>query len=226
MKLRVRFSKQGLARFFSHLDLQRTLERILRRASLPIAYSQGFNPHPRISFASALATGTGSEGEFFDVELTEDVTPAAFLAQANLSCPAGLRMEEAHPAPEKGESLMALVNAAAYRLTVAGADEGALREAVAELMAREEVVITKGGKKGPRPVNIRPLLFGLEIEGANTLRAVVQTNPQGNLKPEELVTALRSLMPGGAEFELAQAHRLMLYQRDAKTGKLTEPWEL
>lgn len=225
MKLRVRFSKQGLARFFSHLDLQRTVERTLRRAGLPIAYSQGFNPHPRISYASALATGTSSEGEFMDVELTEEVAPAEFQARANACSPLGLRVEEVRRAPEQGDSLMALINAAAYRLELAGTTEDALREAAAALLERQEVVITKGGKKGPHPVNIRPLLYGLSVEGASSLRAVVATGPQGNLKPEELVTALRAVK-AGAELELAQAHRLMLYQRDAATGELREPWDL
>ncbi|MFZ5827321.1 MAG: TIGR03936 family radical SAM-associated protein [Bacillota bacterium] len=224
MKLRVRLAKTGMARFFSHLDLQRTIERTLRRAGLPIAYSQGFNPHPRISFASALATGTSSEGEFIDVELTEEMEPQAFVAQANAHCPQGIRLMEARHLPAaKGDSLMSLIDAAEYRLTVTGADLGQLQAAVDGLLAAETVEVTKEGRTGPRQVNIRPQVYALEVTGPGELRAVVQTGPQGNLKPEDLLTGLRTLAP---DLALSQTHRLALYRRDPETGALTEPWAL
>ncbi|MFZ5814937.1 MAG: TIGR03936 family radical SAM-associated protein [Bacillota bacterium] len=227
MRLRVRLSKTGLARFFSHLDLQRTLERSLRRAGLPIAYSQGFNPHPRISFASALATGTSSDGEFIDVELVEPMDPAEFVAQANAACPQGLRLLEARVAPDgKGDSLQALLNAAEYRITLAGAEPGPLRSAVEALLAAELLEVTKEGRTGPRPVNIRPQVYALELTGPAELRALVQTGPQGNLKPEDLIAGLRTLAPGLEGLEITGTHRLMLYRRDLETGALVEPWSL
>lgn len=226
MKLRVRLSKTGMARFFSHLDLQRTLERTLRRAGLPIAYSQGFNPHPRISFASALATGTSSEGEFIDLELTQPVEPADFLARANAQCPQGLRLEEARPTALKGEALMALLDAAEYRLTLSGGEPAELPGAVAAFLAAEAVTVTKEGRTGPRQVNIRPMVYLLEVTGPGELRAVVQTGSQGNLKPDDLVAGLRSVVPALGEVEVSLAHRVMLYRRHPETGELIQPWEL
>lgn len=227
LKLRVRLAKTGLARFFSHLDLQRTLERTLRRAGLPIAYSQGFNPHPRISFGSALATGSSSEGEFLDLELTEEMEPAAFVARANAHCPQGLRLLEARRlAMGKGDSLMALLDAAEYRLTLTGVDGSALQAALDALLAAESVEVTREGRSGPRLVDIRPQVYALEMTGPGEIRAVVQTGPQGNLKPEDLVTGLRSLAPDLAGLTLSQTHRLMLYRRDPETGLLIEPWAL
>lgn len=226
MKLRVRLSKTGTARFFSHLDLQSALERILRRADLPIAYSQGFSPHPRISFGSALATGASSEGEFIDLELSRPVNPAEFLAQANAFSPRGLRFMEAREVPAKGDSLMALLDAAEYLLTLSGAALESLKEAVDRFRAAEVVDVVKEGRSGPRQVNIRPQVYDLEVTGADQLRAVVQTGPNGNLKPEDLVNGLRSLSPELGEPALVQTHRLMLYRRDPGAGALLDPWSL
>ena len=226
MRLRIRLAKVGLARFLSHLDLQRTVERGLRRAELPLAFTQGFNPHPRISYASALATGTSSEGEFLDVDLTEPVDPADFLARANLQLPQDVRLLEARPAPEGGDSLMAQINAAAYRLTVEGADQAALEAAVAAFLAAGAVVVTREGRSGPRPVDIRPQVYDLAFSGPGELRTVVQTGSEGNLKPEEVLAGLAQLSPNLAGADLALTHRLMLYRRDPETGVLAEPWSL
>lgn len=223
MWMRVRLAKTGRARFLSHLDLQRAVERILRRADLPIAFSQGFNPHPRVSFGSALATGTSSEGEFLDVELTRPVAPEEFVARTNAVAPAGLRVLEARRAPEGGASLAALLDAAEYRITLEGVDPERLARAVEDFLAADEVVVTRTGKSGPRPVNIRPQVYHLEMTGPGELRAVVQTGPRGNLKPEDLVAALR---PAIGEPVRVESHRLMLYRRDPETGALTEPWSL
>lgn len=226
LKLRVRLSKTGMARFFSHLDTQRTIERTFRRAGLPVAYSQGFNPHPKISFASALATGTSSEGEFIDVELTQPMEPHAFMALANAQCPQGLRIEEVRPTELKGDSLMSLLDAAEYGLTLTGVDGAGLQMAVDRLLAAEQVDVTKEGRTGPRQVNIRPQVYALEVTGPDQVRAVVQTGPQGNLKPDDLVSGLRSLVPELGGMALSQTHRLMLYRRNSETGELVRPWDL
>jgi len=226
LRLRIRLAKVGLARFLSHLDLQRTVERGLRRAGLPLAFTQGFNPHPRISYASALATGTSSEGEFLDVDLTEPVDPGDFVSRANAHLPEGVRVLEARPAPEAGDSLMASINAAAYRLTVTGAEEAALRSAAAAFLAAGEVVVTREGRSGPKAVNIRPQVYELTVTGPGELRALVQTGSEGNLKPEEVWAGLVALSPDLSGAELTQVHRLMLYRRDPGTGACAEPWRL
>lgn len=226
MRLRIRLAKAGLARFLSHLDLQRTIERGLRRAGLPLAFSQGFNPHPRISYASALATGTSSEGEFLDVDLTEPVDPEVFLARANQHLPQGVRLLDARPAPGEGDSLMAQINAAAYRLTVEGVEQASLEAAVAAFLLAGEVVVVREGRSGSRPVDIRPQVYELAVSGPGELRALVQTGSEGNLKPEELLAGLAQLSPDLAGAELTLTHRLMLYRRDPATGALAEPWKL
>lgn len=236
MKLRIRFAKQHTARFFSHLDVQRTLERALRRAALPVAYSQGFNPHPRMSFASALATGTSSEGEFIDVELSEPVEPAAFVERSNRCFPPGLAFLEAREVPLKGDSLFSLIDTAEYRLTLSAPSREAVAGAVAAFMARESVEIEKEGKRGTRMVNIREQVYALDVEGSFpepdggqvvvNLRAVLQSGSQGSLKPETLADGLKLVFPDFGDTTLVSAHRLMVCRRDARTGRLESPWDL
>ncbi|HYF91412.1 MAG TPA: TIGR03936 family radical SAM-associated protein [Symbiobacteriaceae bacterium] len=230
MKLRVRLAKERRARFFSHLDVQRTLERTLRRAALPLAYSQGFSPHPRISFASALATGVSSEGEFIDVELSESVTPAEFIERSNASFPPGLAFLEAREVAPKGDSLFSLIDAAEYRLTFSGVSASALAGAVKAFLALESVEVEKEGKRGARLVNIREQVHLLEVEGGAergvTLRAVLQSGAQGSLKAETLADGLKLISPDMVSAELAGVHRLMIYRRDARSGALELPWNL
>lgn len=239
MKLRVRLAKQHMARYMSHLDLQRTLERILRRAGLPLAYTQGFTPHPKISFASALATGAGSEGEFVDVDLTEPVTPEEFMARANQFCSPGVAVVEARVAPPKGDSLFSLIDAAEYRLTLlvpsaVGAE--AVEAAVRAFLGAAEVAVAKETKRGVQTVNIREQVFQLAVEGVLpepgtdnvlvNLRAVLQSGSQGSLKPELLLTGLAQAAPALAAVTLVGTHRLMLYRQNPQTGALEEPWYL
>lgn len=232
MKLRVRLAKEQLARFFSHLDVQRTLERTLRRATLPIAYSQGFNPHPRLSFASALATGVSSEGEFIDLELAEPVAPAEFLARANLAAPPGIRFLEAREVPLKGDSLFSLIDTAEYRLTLGAASAAAVAEAAAAFMAAAQVEVEKEGKRGARLVNIREQVHALTLEesrphtGPVALRAVLQSGAQGSLKPDTLLDGLKLVYPPLGEADLLSVHRLMIYRRAPRTGQLLPPWDL
>lgn len=239
MLLRVRLAKQHMARFFSHLDLQRTLERSLRRADLPIAYTQGFNPHPRISFGSALATGSSSEGEFIDIELAEPVAPDAFVAQANRYCPPGLRLLEARAVACKGDALFAGLDVAEYRLTLSvppSVGAGAVEAAVAAFLSAAAVEVEKETKRGNRLVNIRELVHALQVEtvlpapsgegSVVNLRTLLQSGQQGSLKPALLLEGLKLIAPPIAPAELVGEHRLMQYRRNPETGALEEPWDV
>jgi radical SAM-linked protein len=236
MKLRVQLAKRHTARFLSHLDVTRTLERTLRRAALPIAYTQGFNPHPRMSFASALATGTSSEGEFVDIDLIEPMEPAAFVAQANRFFPPGLAMVEARQVADKVDSLFSLIDAADYRLTFSAPSAAVLEEGVAAFLAREAVEVEKDAKRGKRLVNIREQVYELRVEGALpepdgarvvvNVRAILQSGSQGSLKPETLLEGMQSVASALAGVTLVGTHRLMISRRDPSTGAFLLPWEL
>ena len=106
------YEKVGPARFISHLDLLRTFGRAARRAGLPLAFTQGFNPHPKITFAAPLAVGISGEAEFADLELTEKI-PAPFVARAlSDALPEGLRVLEVRQLKGAGPALMAMVRSA------------------------------------------------------------------------------------------------------------------
>lgn len=228
MKMRVQYAKEGKLRFLSHLDVQRTLVRAFRRSGLPVAYTQGFSPHPKISFGTALATGVSSEGEFFDLELTEPVEPEVFVSTLNNVLPEGLRVAAAREAVERRESLMALLNAAKYRLTLelGMACPQALRAAAAAFLEREAVMIYREGKKGRVPVDIRTKVYELTVEADSRLLATVQNSLEGSLKPAELLEGLKLLAPELETATLREVHRLACGRWDPETGRLQLPWEL
>ena len=228
MKMRVQYAKEGRLRFLSHLDVQRTLARAFRRSGLPVAYSQGFSPHPRISFGTALATGVSSAGEFFDLDLTEPVEPAAFVAALNSVLPEGLWVVEAREAGESRESLMAWLNAAKYRLTLelGTARPQPLRAAVATFCAREAVMLEREGKKGRVEVDIRPKVYELTVEADSVLLATVQNSSEGSLKPAELLEGLKRLTPELQPASLQEVHRLACGRWDPEAGRLQLPWDL
>ena len=114
IKLRTKVIKGAKVRFISHLDFMNTLTRALRRAKLPIAFSQGYNPRPQISFASALAVSLTSESEYIDFELKEYLDPAEFRMRLNQELPPGIRVDKAMEAPLKADSLMSIINAGSY----------------------------------------------------------------------------------------------------------------
>lgn len=116
MRMLAVYHKTESARYISHLDVQRTLQRAFRRAKLPLRFSEGFNPHPELSFASALATGTTSDAEWFDVELTERMQPETFLAQVNAVLPQGIRLSDARELPAGIKTLSTLTRAAEYEV--------------------------------------------------------------------------------------------------------------
>jgi len=228
MRMRVQFAKEGLLRFLSHLDVQRTLMRAFRRAGLPVAYTQGFNPHPRISFGSVLATGASSEAEFFDLDLAERMDPDQFVAALNRVLPQGLRVVAAREVPEGRQSLMSLLNAAKYRLTLelGSVDPQALRRAVDAFLQRETVTMQREGKKGSAAVDVRRRVYDVIVEGTNTLLATLQAGPEGSLRPADLLAALKQVAPELEPVRLVQVHRVAALRRDPATGRFQLPWDL
>jgi hypothetical protein len=204
VRLRARLAKLDRARFLSHRDLQRTLDRALRRSGLPVAYSQGFTPHPRISYGPALATGYSSEAEFFDLELASPVDPDGFRDRLNGSLPAGLQILEAREVALQGPKVGARIAAAEYLLTLSGLTAaGSLAEA-AEL-------------RDPR-------VYSLRVEAPATVRAVLQCSDGGGIRPEDLLAGMKQAAPWLGAALLATVHRAMLYSLDPETGRLIPPW--
>ncbi len=134
MKYRVRFTKGEAVRWLSHLDLSRAWNRVFVRTGLPLRYSEGFSPHPKIAFGPALALGIGGQAEYMDVALTEELEIDSVIAALNQAAPRGLEVLAGTTLPEgvKVKSLAALVTTADYRFTVPLDSQDRLEEALTE----------------------------------------------------------------------------------------------
>lgn len=188
--IRFQFTKGQEVRFLSHLDLVRAMERAIRRAGLPMAYSEGFSPRPIMSYSFALPVGVMSEAEYADFRLVEDWDPAYFMEQFNKHLPPGLRVLHAERLPEGTPALMSEINAALWRIRLPQAEQVAVEKRWQELQAVDSFVVERQTKQGSRSVNLRPLLFGvprIAREGeAVEVHCLAAVGNQGNLRVEEL----------------------------------------
>src|SRR6476620_7983734 len=140
-KLRLRYAKRGRLRFSSHRDFQRALERALRRAAVPMAYSAGFTPHPKVSYANAAPTGTASEAEYVELSVVTRVDPAALREALDSSLPPGLDVLEVVEAA--AGALADRLEASEWEIVLPGVSPAVLQAAVAAVMAREEVGVER-----------------------------------------------------------------------------------
>jgi radical SAM-linked protein len=161
-RLRIRYAKRGRLRFTSHRDFSRAFERAVFRARVPMAYSSGFNPHPRISYAGAAPTGSASEAEYLEIALAQVVDPADIHAQLEEALPDGLDVLEV--VESKGGSLAELLTGSHWRIATT-ADPGSAQVAVEEFLARAEVTVERMTKKGLRAFDCRAAVVALAAVG-------------------------------------------------------------
>ena len=145
MIIRVIFGKEGALRFIGHLDVLRTFQKIFRRAGIPMAYSQGFSPHPLMSFALPLGLGLSSEGEYLDAEI-EETDPAQLLPRLRAATSADLPVYAVRILPDGTGNAMASVGRASYRLEIRPEWVEMLRRGAERLLARESIPIEKETK--------------------------------------------------------------------------------
>ena len=190
MRMLAVFEKGERLRHIGHLDIMRAMQRALRRSGLPVAYSNGFNPHILLTFASALSTGASGARELMETTLTADVAPEAFLAAMNRALPPEMQLLEARPLPERHPALMAMVQAADYTLRIPdGTARAALTEAIPACLAQGEIIAERKTKSGVKPCDIRPGI--LRLEGTEEgLHAVLTLTESMNVKPGMLLEAL------------------------------------
>ena len=186
------FEKMGRMSWFSHLDLQNTMQRALRRAQLPVAYSQGFNPHVLTSFATALSVGCQSRGEVMEVEMAGEISPEEFAEKLNACLPDGLKVRRCAPVPDSAPALMAKVAEAGYDITAPNAD---LTQAVEAFLKAEEVMVEKRSKTKTRLVNIRPMVHEITcaFDGKDSRLSLVLEQTNANALKVELV--MQALAP-------------------------------
>ena len=209
MRMLVRFGKNPRLRFISHLDMQRFFQRALNRTGLPIAYSQGFNPHPVMAFASALALGWTSEYEVLDVKLGAPIGRKHAEEAMRSALPDDLPVLQVKMVDDRLPSLMPMVRYSEYRIE----NSGVTAEMLDKFLASDNVMAIRKTKSGEREINIRPLAYELHLEG-DVLIAKLALTDKDTLKPDLLVRSLT-----GVDNEDMRIHRVALLAED-KNGEL------
>ncbi|MBD2607531.1 DUF2344 domain-containing protein, partial [Scytonema hofmannii FACHB-248] len=220
-RLRVRFGKQGDMALVSHLDLLRLFDRALRRAGLPISFTGGFHPMPRISLANALALGASSSGEIVDFELNQVVEAEAFRQQLADALPTDIPVYNVEELDLKASAATQLLEAAEYLITVAVFEEmpsAKWQELIDTIKTTNEIWYehkTKSGKTNV--INLRDRLFDIELletktqllESTAILRYVGSCRNDGTLlRPEQILFMLEQI--ASVEFQLLHIHRNQL----------------
>jgi len=229
--IRARLKKGEEARFISHLDFTRAVERAARRACVPLVLSEGYNPHPRLSFGPALPVGTTSDAEYVDFYLDGEISAAEFARRLKPQLPPGLSLVEAREVWKGSPSLTSLLDTASYRVQVPVQPDLSLagvEEAVQRFLAQEEIEVTRlRKKKGLRRVNIRPGIFSVETVELSGGRLVFDmklvTGSLGTVRPEEVIEALASFTGWTLGKEGRRVHRTGLYCR--RDGRYWTPME-
>lgn len=191
-RLRIRYARRGPLRFSSHRDFQRALERALRRARVPMAYSAGFSPHPKVSYANAAPTGAASEAEYVEIGVVRRCDPEALRSELDAALPAGLDVLDVVEAMTP--DLVGRLQASRWRIEVPGTEEAQLAAAWDAVLGEESIPVQRLMKSGMRTIDIRPALLSGEVGPATALGVVLEVtiaNVTPTVRPEELIVALR-----------------------------------
>lgn len=195
MRMLMQFMKGDIVRHLGLLDLQRTMQRALRRSGLPVAYSKGFNPHMVMSFASALSSGIPGDAELLDVSLCGDVTEEECLAAMNRVLPPALQASRVRLVDDRFVKVSAALRYAQYRINLRGGETVKIAECLPAFLAEEEIMALRKTKKSETLVNIRPMIRELTVkvhedENEAEFIACVSFVEAATLKPDLLVNAM------------------------------------
>lgn len=202
MKLIIKYSRHGAVKYTSHLDMQRAFGRAVRRAGIDAEYSQGFNPHLVMSFASPLSVGYETEGDYLELSVADGTDPRETLEALNSVLPPELRILHIHPA-STNKKLMAQNESAAYRVKIHfknEADYDKIKTAVEKLCASESWLAQD--RRG-REVDIRPLVLEARLEG-DALVLLLKNGSDGALNPAVAAKAILEEAGADAEYDICR----------------------
>jgi radical SAM-linked protein len=205
-RLRIRYAKRGRLRFTSHRDFARVFERAIRRSQVPIAFSAGFSPHPKVSYAGATPTGVASEAEYLEIGLAEQRDPASVATALDAALPVGIDIVEVVDAADsRTKTLAERIEASQWRLWLPEVSVADAQAAVERLMALDTAPVERATKDGTRTVDVRAaILLATVVEGASgaspgemngqcaTLEVVVRHSSPA-VRPDDILTALRTI---------------------------------
>lgn len=196
-KVRLRYAKRGRLRFSSHRDFQRALERALRRAQIPMAYSAGFRPHPKISYANSSPTGVASEAEYVEIGIAAQISPETIKERLDAALPDGLDIVEA-VAAGSGD-MVARLQASKWLLEFQGVSEQELSNAVKLMMESGPVEVERVTKSGPKQLDVTAavqwadITFSPEPASGCAILTVVVTHGTPSVRPDDVLAALRKV---------------------------------
>ena len=193
-RLRLRYTKRGRLRFTSHRDIARVFERALRRAQVPMAYSAGFSPHPKVSWVGAAATGVASEAEYVEISLAERRDPEDIRLALDASLPDGIDLLEAVEA-EQGTNLPDRVQASKWVIELGSVTLNDLQKAVEAFHAAEAVEVERMTKNGRRVFDTRSAVVSMSaVEGdACAILHMVVQHVTPAVRPDDVLSGLRSV---------------------------------
>lgn len=220
MKVRVKFKKYGVLKFIGHLDVMRLFQKVMRRAEIPIAFTEGYSPHMIMSFASPLGIGLTSDGEYVDIELTEPIAGSEAIKRMNAVMPEGMEVVSFRQiSAEKKAAAMAIVTAADYLVKVRkGSLPADWEEKFQIFYTQPEIRVIKQTKRSEQEADIRPMIYTAEVRGDRLFLKLAAGSSQ-NLKPELVMEAFCKFA-GIDKTDLAFAyHRLEMYADAGSEGK-------
>ncbi|WP_460287049.1 TIGR03936 family radical SAM-associated protein [Clostridium sp. CTA-7] len=200
MRYVIKFTKESSIKFISHLDLMRTIQRVIRRANLPMEYSKGFNPHMALSIAQPLSVGVYSDAEYMDIVLVEELEEKEIIDMLNTKTAAGIKFLTAIKVINKeGEKklpqTMALVDAARFTIKMLCSDSNKVESKMDELINKSEWNTIKKSKKGEREVNLKTMIKDMKHWISNNeliLNVVISSGSREHLSPDLLAEYIKS----------------------------------
>jgi radical SAM family uncharacterized protein/radical SAM-linked protein len=187
-RVRIKYTKTGAMIFLSHLELLTLFTRAVKRAEIPVKYSQGFHPHPKFSFATALSVGVESFAEYLDIEVSPEFDPNQLKESLNRSLPDGISVVNSWAVPLKSPSLSTIMDRVCYRVTFPDKLAPGLEQSAADFMALETSPFRRVKKNGPQEYDLRHELFCLTA-GQNSLTMEI-----GRGKPLEFASAITGIL--------------------------------
>lgn len=191
----VRFYKDGNIRYISHLDLLKLFKRTFKRAGIKLQYSQGFNPHPKMSFAQPLSLGYTSSSEYMEFETQQAYSTDVIVEKLNSLMPEGLGVISCEELPDKGKTLAAMAEAADYEITIPVDDslEIGISDLIREYMSQDQIKVMKRQKKSGRKIeiDIKSLIYRISGDHHDNhilLKVKLAAGSSSNLSPELVLT--------------------------------------
>lgn len=213
-RLRMKFSRREEVKYISHLDITRLWQRAFMRAEIPLAYSQGFNPHPQISLAAPLPVGVTSQAELMDILCTRLISPHYFTSAVSRELPGGIEILQVYNVALTLPSLQSQVSFAEYTVSVeTEKNQEEIESAINQLMSLRELPWQHERDTGVRHYNLRALIDRLWLtsfeHGAGTIGMKLRSDSSGSGRPEQVSAAL-----GFSDYPY-RIHRTQLFLKTA-----------